>query len=459
MFRALASHLIQKTTHFMPNRLFVCFLWASLPLLSACEEPEVPGMKPFGQSAYIRVINFNNNSSYKGSTFEESTPLLFYIDNRINGIADSVSTYPIDRFGSPFLGISNVRTPGREINLDKAALGAASPYVWEKSAAIFPSSLNPDGTAATSASYFPTRSHRVEVGGVHNGIDWYKYARIAPGRHRFSFRPTQVKNIKKELTLPSGAIQTTTQSFQVEGNTTLQDTLLDLASGSATVLLIDPQGNLRVLSEPVDKVFKPGHSYLRLINVTPVGTAGSTLEPGIFNNANTEAVDVYLTKKTDDLGPEVPEMPVALNLRRNALPAQSGGSDYFEFDINDLVQSYNVLDTTVTSPTYTQTIRAFRANYQIKLRFYRSGESAATGAKPLAQLGQFLTFTGTEPRNQASGGAATYFYQLDTSPQGWQPTISTMFFNVIPNAGTPYSFDVGRVLIHLEPSNSLQLYR
>jgi hypothetical protein len=439
----------------------------------SCEEIEVPGKQSFGQGAHIRVINaytdLNTNlSSFIPPDFGKGEvalyPVVFYIDGLINTIADSVSTYPTDQYGYPYLANALVNYNG-EINkfssfngeLDKSILGGATPYIWERNIKIFITAESFGSGLVDAAAYFPTQSHRVEVGPVHNGIDWYKYARVVPGKHRFTFRPTQNRQVFEVVTLPSGGQQTVVTNTLSEAKSVIQDTIIDLASGSASVLLLDPNGRLRVIPEPVDRVFKPNHAYLRLINITPVLPPERPEYNINYNNAATESIDVYLTRAADYLAPEQPEELVALDLRRNS---RQGEEDFFEIDMTGLLQSYNAIDTIENSSTFQQVVRYFRSKEYMRLKFYPSGQSGATGALPIHTLGEELifnrdTFIFTDSRR---GAAASLFYQVDNSKQGWQPTITTILFSIRP-ALRFYPSYIEAILYNLEPANSLNAYR
>jgi hypothetical protein len=451
-------HTLQKLTF--------AGLLSTVLLIASCVKEQVPGTQPFAGGAYIRVINtfsdIRDGSSY---------PVIFYADNRINTISDSLVRYPADRFGSPFLSNNfsyDINENNFEdYNLDRSEQGSAAPYEGKQvtDADGFQSFEDGRATFLQLATYFPTRLHRVEVGSVYNGIDWYKYARISPGRHRFSFRPVALQETVKQKVTSSGL-----QSFSTIEVTALprfiQDTLIDLAEGSAQVLLLDPAGQLHIIPEPVNKVFKPNHGYLRLFNFAQrfdekrgTGTGLSGPDP-IFNSA-TASVDVYLTKARDNKSEEGPEIPVAMDLRRIDLQRGTLSNDFFELDMTDIVNVQEGLDTVSTSPTFQQPIRYYGTNYFLRLKIYSKGQSKALGNKPLQDL-SVVVGSKTSPQpltaDRPNGGAANFFYQFDTSPKGWQPLITTLIFS-LPQENGALKKSAKILTFNLEPAGSINFYR
>lgn len=404
-----------------------------LILAVSCKHEKI--VSPQYAQAYTRFVIVDAPGSGK---------VQFYLDGKVNANGDSSIHNPDGTLFQPDpkqFSTSTINYPSGGWT-DNSPINFAGTYGYN---------FAPGSTFAT----FPNPSDRIALAPVINNYNYYNWAALPTATHQLTFysvinstlfgNPISVKGdqfFSESINLEGGALQTfllvnksVAETYTTEENNNY-NTPLPIYAVNETVDYFTNQYDLVSIKDHPANLprFKDSSAYIRFVNVTPpvsdqsVNQASQTLDVYIapLYGVRPDITSIYgQSQFIDSIGPEV--------LVSQGLQRFQSATDAPFYEIN-VAANMRINKTTGNPDTVSVPGKPLVPRYY-RVLAYRAGQSAATGATPvaigdwLAVFNQYPGFDQSALFSSSGGATGTNFvdsWLLRYDGANYHPAITTI---------------------------------
>ena len=378
---------------------------ALLVLTVGCKHETI--VSPQYAQAYTRFIVIDAPGSGK---------VQFYLDGKVNANGDSSIHNPDGTLYQPDKAQYSTST----INYPSGGWTDNSPINF---AGTYGYSFAPGSTYAT----FPNPTDRIPLAPIINNYNYYNWAALPSSKHQLAFysvinsslfgNPISVRGdqfLNESINLEGGTLQTfllvnqsVAETYITEENGNYNTPLPIYTVQESIDYYTNQYDIVSIKDHPANLKFKDSSAYIRFVNVTPPVTDQSA-------NQASETLDVYIAplygKRPDIYWYQTGPRQFVDSIGAEVLVSK--GLQRFQSSVDEPFYEVNVaanmrINKTTGQPDTSSVPGKPKVPRYYRVLAYRSGQSAATGAAPVA-IGDWLAVFNQYPGDDLSNGSGGY---------------------------------------------------